>query len=68
MSDAEKPTALFLRCTECDHLWPAVRLPEEVSRVARKVLRARCPKCAAPAKKLVLADQESWEAVNGPYE
>lgn len=54
--EAAKP--FWLKCVLCAHVWIGAYVPMEVSKFARIVGRAHCPKCAAPAKDIVPAKQD----------
>lgn len=37
--------AIWAKCRECNHVWPAAQLPMELGETARLLMVAICPSC-----------------------
>jgi hypothetical protein len=57
--------AMWVNCKQCEHVWVALRLPMEMSKAAKIMVKLRCPNCAADAKKIRVGKGES-DAVDTP--
>jgi hypothetical protein len=57
--------AMWVNCKQCEHVWVALRLPMEMSKAAKVMIKLRCPNCAADAKKIRVGKGES-DAVDTP--
>lgn len=57
---------MWVRCTGCSHVWPAVYLPMEMGKVGQVLRGLRCPKCATGARGIVMADADEIPAQGPP--
>lgn len=55
---SEKPNYIYAKCGKCEHLWPVLRLPMELGKVAKLMRRAFCPECGADAGDLFVGEKE----------
>ena len=44
--------AMWVNCKQCEHVWVALRLPMEMSKAAKVMIKLHCPNCAADAKQI----------------
>ena len=47
-------TTMDARCGACDHVWPVVELPMEVSQLSRTLRAAHCPSCGAGSRMMFM--------------
>jgi Zn finger protein HypA/HybF involved in hydrogenase expression len=43
---------MWVNCKSCGHEWVALRLPMEMSKAAKVMIKLHCPNCAADAKQI----------------
>lgn len=55
-------TPYFVACRPCGHVWTLFCVPIEVSKAARIMKKAYCPRCTAGARGIVTANPEQIEA------
>lgn len=55
----DKPTErkpMFARCASCEHVWPILYLPLEISAAGNVLKAAHCPNCGANAAHIYVGD------------
>jgi uncharacterized Zn finger protein len=50
---------MWVNCKQCGHEWVALRLPMEMGKAAKIMVKLRCPNCGADAKKIRVGKGES---------
>jgi uncharacterized Zn finger protein len=43
---------MWVNCKSCGHVWVALRLPMEMGKAAKVMIKLHCPGCAADAKQI----------------
>jgi hypothetical protein len=41
---------MWVNCKQCEHVWVALRLPMEMSKAAKIMVKLHCPNCGADSK------------------
>ena len=57
-------SAIWAKCRECGHVWPAAQLPMELGDVARQLTTAICPSCENDSPVLAPAPIQSAERLS----
>lgn len=58
----EKPgerKPMYARCDKCDHVWPILYLPLEISTAGQVLKAAHCPNCGANSAHIYVGDVEN---------
>ena len=43
---------MWVNCKQCDQVWVGLRLPMEMSKAAKIMIKLCCPNCGASAKEI----------------
>lgn len=47
---------MYARCSKCEHVWPILYLPLEISTAGAVLKAAHCPNCGANAANIYVGD------------
>lgn len=50
---------MWVNCKSCSHEWVALRLPMEMGKAAKVMIKLHCPNCAAPAKQIRVGKEKT---------
>ena len=50
MTDEDRD--MWVNCKTCSHVWVALRLPMEMSKAAKIMVKLHCPNCGADSKSI----------------